>query len=89
MYHELIYENRSEVVASFYTKEQQKFMKAMRTFPSVIRTEYAYARLVEKDQGKAGKAMEAFEKVAKTYPYPNDMNSERELIQIAEEKASA
>ena len=89
MYHELIHENRPEVVASLYTKEQQKFMKAMRTFPSVIRTEYAYALLVEKDQGKAAKAMEAFEKVAKTYPYPNDINSERELIQIAEEKASA
>ena len=82
MYHELIHENRPEVVASFYTKEQQKFMKAMRTFPSVIRTEYAYERLVEKDQGKAGRAMEAFEKVAKTYPYPNDMNSERELIEL-------
>lgn len=88
MYHELIHENRPEVVASFYTKEQQKFMKAMRTFPSVIRTEYAYALLVEKDQGKAAKAMEAFDKVAKTYPYPNDINSERELIQFAEEKAS-
>ena len=89
LYYELIHENRPEVVEAFYTKEQQKFMKAMRTFPSVIRTEYAYARLVEKDQGKAGKAMEAFEKVAKTYPYPNDMNSERELIQIAEAFSSA
>ena len=89
MYFELIHENRPEVVASFYTKEQQKFMKAMRTFPSVIRTEYAYALLVEKDLGKAAKAMEAFEKVAKTYPYPNDINSERELIQIAEDKAAA
>lgn len=89
MYFELIHENRPEVVASFYTKEQQKFMKAMRTFPSVIRTEYAYSLLVEKDQGKAAKAMEAFEKVAKTYPYPNDINSKRELIQIAAEKAAA
>ena len=49
LYYELIHENRPDVVASFYTKEQQKFMKAMRTFPSVIRTEYAYALLVEKD----------------------------------------
>ena len=89
LFYELIHENRTEVVASFYTKEQQKFMKAMRTFPSVIRTEYAYALLVEKDQGKAAKAMEAFEKVAKTYPYPNDINSERELIQIADDKAAA
>ena len=88
LYYELIHENRTEVVASFYTKEQQKFMKAMRTFPSVIRTEYAYALLVEKDQGKAAKAMEAFDKVAKTYPYPNDINSERELIHIVAEKAA-
>ena len=88
LYYELIHENRPNVVASFYTKEQQKFMKAMRTFPSVIRTEYAYALLVEKDQGKAAKAMEAFDKVAKTYPYPNDINSERELIHIVAEKAA-
>lgn len=88
IYHELIHENRPDVIATFYTKEQQKFMKSMRTFPSVIRTEYAYAVLAEKDQGKAAKALEAFEKVAKTYPYPNDINSERELIQIVNEKAS-
>jgi len=89
LYHELIHDNRPEVLASFYTKEQQKFMRSMQTFPSVIRTEYAYAVLVEKDQGKAAKAMEAFEKVAKTFPYPNDINAERELIQIVDEKASA
>ena len=59
-----------------------KSKDAMRTFPSVIRTEYAYALLVEKDRGKAAKAMEAFEKVARTYPYPNDINSERELIEL-------
>ena len=61
----------------------------MRTFPVGDPDGICLWRLVEKDQGKAGKAMEAFEKVAKTYPYPNDMNSERELIQIAQEKASA
>ena len=88
LYYELIHENRPEVVEVFYTKEQQKFMKSMRTFPSVIRTEYAYAIMVEKDREKAAKAMDAFEKVAKTYPYPNDINSERELIQIVDEKAS-
>ncbi len=89
IYHELIHENRPEVIAALYNREQQKFMKAMRTFPSVIRTEYAYALLVEKDPSKAAKTMDFFEKVAKTYPYPNDIHSERELIQIAEEKASA
>ena len=85
---EMIGENRPDVIESLYTKEQQKFMKAMRTFPSVIRTEYAYAVLVEENQSKAAKIMEFFEKVAKTYPYPNDINSERELIQIADEMAN-
>ena len=88
MYFEMIHQNRQEVVDQFYTKEQKQFMKSMRTFPSVIRTEYAYAVLVEMDQAKAAKALEAFEKVAKTYPYPNDINSERELLQIVDEKAS-
>lgn len=87
IYHELIHENRQDVIASLYTKEQKQFMKAMRTFPSVIRTEYAYAVLAEKDRAKAAKSMEAFEKVSRTYPYPNDINSERELIQIVDDKA--
>ena len=89
VYLELIGQNRSDRLEPLYSKELKKFIKTMKTFPSVIRTEYAYALLVEKDQGKAAKAMEVFEKVAKTYPYPNDINSERELIQTAEEKASA
>lgn len=47
MYHELIHQIRHDAAASFYTKEQQKFMKAMHTFPLMIRTEYAYALLAE------------------------------------------
>ena len=88
VYLELIGQNRSDRLETLYSKELKKFIKTMKTFPSVIRTEYAYALLVEKDQGKAAKAMEAFEKVAKTYPYPNDINSERELIQIVDDKVS-
>ena len=89
MYCEMIHQNRQDVLAQFCTKEQKKFMKAMGSFPSVIRTEYAYAVLVDQDQKKAAKFMDAFERVAKTYPYPNDINSERELIQIVDEKVSA
>ena len=85
MYCEMIHENRQDLLEQFYTKEQKKFMKAMRAFPSVIRTEYAYAVLVDKDLKKAGKLLAAFERVAKTYPYPNDINSERELIGIVDE----
>ena len=83
IYLELIGQNRSDRVEVLYTKELKRFMKAMKTFPSVIRLEYAYRLLAEHDPEGAAKSMMAFEKVAATYPYPNDINTERELMEIA------
>ena len=83
IYLELIGQNRSDRVEALYTKELKKFMKAMKTFPSVIRLEYAYRLLAEHDPEGAAKSMAAFERVAVTYPYPNDINTERELMEIA------
>ena len=87
IYCELIGENRPDRIRAKLTKGQKKFMKAMKTFPSVLRTEYAYALLGEKDIDKAQKIKEQFEKCAKTYPYPSDIESEHELMEIAEEKS--
>lgn len=86
IYIELITENRKDVLDGFLTKEQKKFAKAMKNFPSVIRTEYAYALLCERDQAKADASKALFEKCAKTYPYPNDIASDRELMELAESK---
>ena len=83
IYLELIGKNRSDRVEMLYTKEQKKFMKAMKTFPSVIRLEYAYHLIAAQNPKAAAKSMEAFERVAATYPYPNDINTERELMVIA------
>ena len=83
IYLELIGQNRSDRVEALYTKELKKFMKAMKTFPSVIRLEYAYRLLAEHDPEGAAKSMATFERVAVTYPYPNDINTERELMEIA------
>ena len=83
IYLELIGQNRSDRLEALYTKELKKFMKAMKTFPSVIRLEYAYRLLAEHDSESAAKSMAAFERVAATYPYPNDINTERELMEIA------
>ena len=83
IYLELIGQNRSDRLEALYTKELKKFMKAMKTFPSVIRLEYAYRLLAEHDPQSAAKSMAAFERVAATYPYPNDINTERELMEIA------
>lgn len=80
---ELIGENRREKVDAMLDKQQKKIMKAMKTNLSVLRTEYAYALLAEKDGKKAGRIKAQFEKHAAAYPYPGEVESERELIQIA------
>ena len=86
MYLELIGENRVEVIRNMMTKEQKKFMRAMRRFPSVLRTEYALALLLEKDAARAETVELEFEKAAKSYPYPHEIDSERELMNIVKIK---
>ena len=82
MYIEMISENRKEVIDGMLTKEQKQFMKQMKKFPSVLRTEYVLALLHDKDNEKAEQIKTLFEKCAKSYPYQNDVESERELMDI-------
>lgn len=86
IYIELIRKNRNEIIENMMTKERKKFMKAMRRFPSILRTEYVLALLFENDTAKAETINKKFEKVAKTYPYSQDIESERDLMRIAENK---
>lgn len=88
MYVELIGDARPDVLEGMRTKDQLKVMKAMHTFPSVIRTEYAYALLAERDAEKAAALRKKFEKAADSYPYPGEAAAERELVAIAEERAA-
>lgn len=80
---ELIGENNSSVLEKLYDKKQKKFMQSMKNSITVLRTEYAYALLAERDGTKADNIKAQFEKRAKTYPYPIDIVSERELMDIA------
>ncbi len=86
IYIELLGQNRPEVIQAWYTKELEQFMKSMKSFPSVVRTQYVYALLSEKDGEKAAKLAEQFEKIAEKYPYPSDIQSERELMELALQK---
>ena len=79
MYVELITKNRPAVLAGMRSKEQMKFMKAMAGYPSVLRTEYALSLLHERDETKAAQLKKQFDKAATAYPYPSDIESEREL----------
>jgi len=87
IYCEIMGENRRDIIDGMYTKELKKFMKTMKKFPTVIRTEYAYALGVEKDEKKAEEILAFYDKYMKVYPYKSDAESERELIELVREKA--
>ncbi len=85
IYIELINENRRDVIDSMLSPELKKFIKAMKKYPSVIRTQYALAVLHDKNKSAADKYMKLFEKVAKIHPYPCETEAENELIQKVKE----
>ena len=84
IYCELVGERRPEVLEQWENKESRRIIKQMKNYLSVIRTEYAYALLKERDVQKAEKIRKRFEKNARSYPYPADAQSERELLDIAD-----
>jgi len=79
-------EDRSHEVSMLLNRDMRKFMRSMANFPTVIRTEYAAALLLDDDEAKAEAAQSKFDQIAKTYPYPTDIDSERDLMRIAKEK---
>ncbi len=88
IYIELITKNRRDVLDGFLSKEQKKLMKSMHKLPSVLRTEYAYALLAERDPAKAAGIKLQFDRCAKTYPSPADIQTEWELMELAAEASS-
>lgn len=85
---ELIGQNRRDVIDDMLDDAQKKFMKRMKSFISVIRTEYAYALLYENDKKRAEMLKDQFETWAKCYPYQADAASERELLAMADQRAN-
>ena len=62
-------------------------MKAMKTYPAILRTAYAYTLLAQQDEKQAAQIKQKFETIGRAYPYPSDWESERELMDLAEAKA--
>ena len=62
------------------TKQLLSFMKAMKNNPTILRCQYAVARLLKQDDGEAQAVMKRFELCAKTHPFVSDIESEREII---------
>ncbi|MBR4835752.1 MAG: hypothetical protein IKU99_01955, partial [Clostridia bacterium] len=74
-------------ISDLLTPDLLKLMKSMKSFPSIIRTEYAIARLVNKNNDESAKIKARFETVAKKYPFSADLESERELMKKIDDKA--
>lgn len=77
---ELVAGRPGDLTEALSTKENQQLMKAMRTYPSILRTQYALALLKDRDAAKAEKMLAEFETAAKKHPNPQEIVGERELI---------
>ncbi len=66
-------------LAEWETKPMLQFRKAMRNFPAILRTEYA-AALHLGDTARAEQLRTRFEQQGKRYPYPGEIEGERELM---------
>lgn len=89
MFVEAISRNRKEVLDGLMTKDQERMMKAMKQYPSVLRTKYACVLLSDRDEEKAKETEKEFERCAMSYPYQSDIAAERELMQIARDRAAS
>ena len=77
---ELVAGRPGSLTEALSTKENQQLMKAMKTHPAILRTQYALALLKDKDADKAEKLLAEFETAAKNHPNPQEIVGERELI---------
>ena len=84
---ELLAGQSADLTTALDTPAVQQVMKAMKTCPTVLRTQYITALLRDHDEAQAAIHLKAFEKMAKTYPYQQDLASERSLMAIAKEAA--
>lgn len=64
--------------------DMKQFARAMQNNPSILRTQYAQALLLDKDEKKAQAILTAFEKAAVRYPHDCEIAGERELLALTD-----
>lgn len=87
LFYEIMGECKEEEIKHLYTKQLKKYIKATSIYITRRRLMYAYELLVNKNELESEKQLEAFEKVAKTYPYEGEIACEREVIELIKKKA--
>ena len=86
--YELTHENRAGVLDTLLIG-QQPFFRSMKSFPTVLRTQYLLQLLRDRDPKKAAETRKKFESVARSYPYPCDIVLERELMELGDACAAS
>ena len=79
----LILEKDKKEVDEIKDKNLIKQLKAMRGLITVMRSEYSYALLYEKNENKAAEIRKAFDSTSEKYPYASEIESERYLMDKA------
>ena len=86
VYCRLINRGSDADVSELFTPEMKNFTKAMKNYPSVIRTEYALALVHKRDEKEAEKIKKRFEKRMKKSPSPTETEFERTLMKMARDR---
>lgn len=83
---EMMTNNDSQIVERYLDKKTMKILKAMKGQLSVLRFQYAYALLVEKNQKKAKQILSDFQKYENSTPFAGEIISEREWMAMIDKK---
>lgn len=81
---ELLSNRPADMTQALDTPAVKQIVKAMKNYPSVLRTQAIVALLRDRDEAQAAQAVEAFEKLTAAYPYQQDLIAERALIAMAQ-----
>ena len=80
IYCELVLNNNNKYINMYNDNKLQRFITLMKNYPTVLRVNYAYARLKENDLIKSEQIKNKFLKISLNYPYECDIKSELELL---------
>ena len=83
IYCEIILKNNDKYLKKYHDNLLQRFISSMKNYPSILRVNYVYSLLIEKNNVKAEKIMNTFNKIRINYPYEVDIKSEEELMEYA------
>lgn len=84
LFYEMIGECRKEEIDRLYTKKLRNYLQITSTSIDKRRILYTYELLVNKDEKAAKKQREAFDKLAKYYPYEGEIENEMGLMELVQ-----